>query len=305
MKTNYHKKCLKRVVQLAMVYSVLFFCTSCVNTISDTDSGEELQTSNLTFRVSPYSLSPMTRATTATLALKTICAALYMQDSSSNWVKKYDTSVTANPSGTTTISFPSVVHGTYKLVIIGHTLDNTANPNMTDITAITFPNNKIPEFQYNTTDVTVSPSTTNDGNVSLELGVAKLVIDVSNYEELKDYKLALQVDGTATAFNALTGFGKEVVSRTGELNLSQITSLKVIYNLLLMQQEETADASSINVTLQAKASDGSVVSTETLNKVHAQIGYVTTYQGNLFDSTVGDFNITYQNNYTGEYTESL
>ena len=84
MKINYHKKCLKRVVQLAMVYSVLFFCTSCVNTISETDSGEESQTSNLTFRVSPYSLSPMTRATTATLALKTICAALYMQDSSSN-----------------------------------------------------------------------------------------------------------------------------------------------------------------------------------------------------------------------------
>ncbi len=304
MKDYFYSQCAKRVVQLVMVYAVLIFCTACVNAISDNDSGEELQTSDLTFRVTPYSLSPMTRAT-ETSKLKTICAVLYKEVSSSNWVKKYETNVVAAKSGTTAIGFSSVVHGQYKLVIIGHTNDNNSNPSMIDVTQITFPEDKIPEFQYYVQDVTVSPTATAGGDVTLKLGVAKLQIAVSNVSELNDYKLAISIDGTATAFNALTGLGKVVTQRTGELDLSNRNLLKINYFLLLMNQEEDDTNSTIKVTLQAKDANSNVVSTETLNNVPAKVGYVTTYNGNLFDGSLGSFNVANQANYGGEYEKTL
>ena len=305
MKNFSHSQGVVRVVQLVMIYSVIIFCSSCVNAISDTDSVDELQTSDLTFQVMPYGIVPMTRANQAALQLKTICAVLYKEVSSSNWVKKYETIVAASESGATTISFSSVVHGAYKLVIIGHTGQSSANPSMTDVTAITFPDNKVPEFQYYTNSITVSPTATADSNVTLKLGVAKFQISVTNVSQLNDYTLVADLDGTATAFNALTGLGSAVVQRMSELDLTNRNQLKMTYFLILMNKKEEETNSTINLTLQAKDASANVVSTETFEHVPAEVGYVTIYEGNLFDGPSGNFNVSIQTNYDGEYIGTL
>ena len=72
-----------------------------------------------------------------------------------------------------------------------------------------------------------------------------------------------------------------------------------------MNQEEDDTNSTIKVTLQAKDANSNVVSTETLNNVPAKVGYVTTYNGNLFDGSLGSFNVAIQANYGGEYEKTL
>ena len=176
---------------------------------------------------------------------------------------------------------------------------------MTDVTAITFPDNKVPEFQYYTNSITVSPTATADSNVTLKLGVAKLQISVTNVSQLNDYTLVADLDGTATAFNALTGLGSAVVRRTSELDLTNKNQLKMTYFLILMNKKEEETNSTINMTLLAKDASANVVSTETLEHVPAEVGYVTTYEGNFFDGPSGNFNVSIQTNYDGEYTGTL
>ena len=288
----------------------LFTCTSCINSIADTDDFTEQQSGkgvkDLTFQIEEYSVKPMatTRATT-TKDFKYIEAALYTKDGNGEYTRDQLVEKSSTDPEFMKVEFKQVPYGNYTLVIIGHVADSHAV--MTNPKAISFANDFVPQMQYYTQELTVDANSSTTNSIQLKLGMAYFAVELLEAIPSNVTKLALTIDGTAKAFNAIEGIGSVVAQRITSTSPSEtgVPGKKLGVSLWLMNEKEEEGSSSVTIKLDATDADDRIVGTHTFSAIPLQRGYVTTYRGNFFNPALGAFELTKQTEfgegYQGEF----
>lgn len=288
----------------------LFTCTSCINSIADTDDFTEQQSGkgvkDLTFQIEEYSVKPMatTRATT-TKDFKYIEAALYTKDGNGEYTRVQLVEKSSTDPEFMKVEFKQVKYGNYTLVIIGHVADSHAI--MTNPKAISFANDFVPQMQYYTQELTVDANSSGSSSVALKLGIASFEVVLLEAIPTNVTTIALTIDGTAKAFNAITGTGAEAVQRITSTSPSAKgePNKKLSVSLWLMKEKEELGTSSVTIKMDAIDSADANVATHTFSGVPLQRGYITTYKGNFFNPALGGFELSKQtefgDGYQGEF----
>lgn len=287
----------------------LFTCTSCINSIADTDDFTEQQTGkgvkDLTFQIAEYSIKPMATRATATKSFNYIEAALYTKGDDGEYTLYQLVEKSSTDPSFMTVQFKQVKYGDYTLVIIGHVANSHAV--MTNPKAISFADDFVPQMQYYTQELTVDVNSSASRSISLQLGIASFEVEFLEAIPSNVTQLVLTIDGTAKAFNAITGTGAEAVQRITSTRPTEtgVPGKKPFVSLWLMREKEEEGTSGVTIKVDATDADDGIVATHTFSAIPLQRGYVTTYKGNFFDPALGSFELTKQTEfgegYQGEF----
>lgn len=278
-------------------------CSSCINTLQDEDeehSSVNVQCKNLTFKVKPYDQTPITKATTIS-DFKVIDAALYTYDNTNGYKIYQKITQNEGDEGFKTLNFSSVNYGNYTLVVCGQT--KTDHAVMDNPLAITYPDNQVPQMQYYMQNLTVSESSTPGGRITTALGIARFALTIKEVIPETVSTIRLTVEGTSTQFNAKEGLGvAPATQRVISLNVISkrgLSSVTLGCYLWLLNEEETAETSTVKITADALDESDQVVCTHIFDKVPLKRGYSTNYSGDFFDPAVGSIGLDRQTNYMG------
>lgn len=171
-------------------------------------------------------------------------------------------------------------YGSYNVVFLGYeSLRRVAK--VDDITAICFEDDFVPHFFSKKLSVTIDKPETEATPVVLKRAVAcfNLISSGKNPSNLKS--ISFTSHGGSHHFNALTGMGSQVESRTYTFdsikNVAADTLNLGVFTFL------TSLETTMNFTVTAKDDEGNEIRTREFNNAPMKINQITRYTGRFFD----------------------
>lgn len=171
-------------------------------------------------------------------------------------------------------------YGSYYIIFLGYeSKERTAK--VDDITGICFDGDFVPNFFYEKLHIIVDKAETEAKDVLLKRAVAcfKLLSSGKNPSNLDS--VSFTCHGGSHHFNALTGMGSKVESRTYTYYAADKASADTLdFNLMTFL---TSKEATMNFTVAAKDHEGNVLRTRDFNNVPMKINQRTQYKGRFFD----------------------
>lgn len=189
--------------------------------------------------------------------------------------------------GTFSASLP---YGSYNVVMLGY--QGSREAIIDDITAICYKDDYVPDFFYDKKTITVDKPETEAKDVVLKRAVAcfNLISSGKNPSNLKS--ISFTSHGGSHHFNALTGMGSKVESRTYSFDATKYAAADTLnfgFFTFLTSLETT-----MNFTVTAKDSEGNVLRTRDFNNnVPMKINQRTQYKGWFFAPETGASGYTF------------
>lgn len=280
--------------QMLLLAASLFISSSCVNSIND--EPEDLGEKKLIFKTSTYKQTPMARAeTTLADAFTKLDLAIYTigEDKKYTLYKEVTQESGAEDFGTLTVE--KVKYGTYALVIVGH--KSTSHAILTDPTSIKFgTNNSVTDTFYYSEEFQVDKNSEQSIEVILKRAVAQFKMIMTNEVPEEVATISLNIQGTATAFNAISGVGSETTERSATITINDDlkgqTNKSISAFIFPLAQSVTKEDSEVTITVKALDSGKAVLAEVTHEHIPLTIGYITEYTGPFFDWDTYSFTIT-------------
>lgn len=280
-----------------MLASVFAACSSDVVTEVETGFAE------LHFSVSPYEKIPMdadTRSVAAKDALKYLSIAFFKDG------QLVDEQITQTYGGETDTEFgtfaKTLPYGTYQLVVIGVGKNGSGAATINSPQNITFANGEVTETYSSYQTLTVTKDSEKSLAVSLTHTVARFKMITLDNSPSTISTLSFRVVGGGVALNATTGTAVESAEQTKTFNVASLAG-KVFSQINIYTFLTTTAETAATITVTAKDAENNILMERTFTDVPLQIGYSTTYRGNLF-SNDGTWSISVQNNDFQEMTET-
>ena len=182
--------------------------------------------------------------------------------------------------GTFSASLP---YGSYNVVMLGY--QGSREAIIDDITAICYKDDYVPDFFYDKQSITINEAETEAKAVVLKRAVAcfNLISSGKNPSNLKS--ISFTSNGGSHHFNALTGMGSKVESRTYTFDATKSAAADTLnYGFFTFLTSEEA---TMNFTVTAKDSEGNVLRTRDFENVPMKINQRTQYKGRFFDPDKG------------------
>ena len=180
-------------------------------------------------------------------------------------------------------------YGSYNVVFLGYE-SQRREAKVDDITAICFEDNFVPHFFSKKLPVPIDKPETEATPVVLKRAVAcfNLISSGKNPSNLKS--ISFTIHGGSHHFNALTGMGSQVESRTYTFdsikNVAADTLNLGVFTFL------TSLETTMNFTVTAKDHEGNVIRTRDFNNVPMKINQITRYTGQFFETDKGSSGYT-------------
>lgn len=171
-------------------------------------------------------------------------------------------------------------YGSYNVVFLGYE-SQRREAKVDDITAICFEDDFVPHFFYDKKPITIDKPETETSPVVLKRAVAcfKLLSSGKNPSNLDS--VSFTCHGGSHHFNALTGMGSKVESRTYTYYVADKASAETL-DLNLMNFL-TSEEATMNFTVTAKDNEGNIIRTRDFKEVPMKINQITRYTGQFFD----------------------
>lgn len=171
-------------------------------------------------------------------------------------------------------------YGSYNVVFLGYE-SQRREAKVDDITAICFEDDFVPHFFYDKKPITIDKPETETSPVVLKRAVAcfNLISSGKNPSNLKS--ISFTSSGGSHHFNALTGMGSKVESRTYSFDATKYAATDTLnfgFFTFLTSEEAT-----MNFTVTAKDDEGNEIRTREFNNVPMKINQITRYTGQFFD----------------------
>ena len=269
------------------VAMLAFILTSCTNeSVKPMDGMGTIRFNVLNYE--QVSLDEVTRASAAT-ALAHLEMAIY-DASSLEIVDSVKTAKGDEGYGSFSATLP---FGDYIVVFLG--FDGSKVSSLKQIKNIGFTDAYVPNFFYKTLSLTVSPSLTENQEITLSRAVSAFSIKSQGYIPNNLKNITIVANGGGYRFNAQTGLATSTSRRTSTFDVSNYAgteSVGITVYAFLPSEETT-----MNFTVTATDTNGEVLAEKEFPNVPMKINQRTIYTGSLFgDGTeTQGFNLTLEN----------
>ena len=276
---------MKKIFGFAAMLAIML--TSCSNESEEPMNGM----GTIRFDVLNYeqvSLDEVTRASTAT-ALAHLEMAIY-DASSLEIVDSVKTAKGDDGYGSLSVTLP---FGDYIIVFLG--FDGGKVSSLKQINNIGFSDAYVPNFFYKTLSITVSPTSTENQEITLSRAVSAFSIKSQGYIPNNLKNITIVANGGGYRFNAQTGLSTTTSQRTSIFDVSNYAGTEsvgiTVYAFL------PSDETTMNFTVIATDTNGEVLAEKEFPNVPMKINQRTIYTGSLFgDGTeTQGFNLTLEN----------
>ena len=242
-----------------------------------TDEPDDESLVNVTLTVSPYSQTSFGEKVRAAGSIGAVCkriSIVVFQDGEK--VKTIHQTSAGDDFGNVSLKLPS---GTYELVTIAHNSESTAS--IATDGRITFASNVVTDSFCDYSSLEVGTE-----SVSLSIEVKRVVamFRVITTDEMPAAatQLKFYYTGASSTFNPFTGFGCVNSRQTVKMDIREGQDTFEVYTF----PHETDDF--IDVTVTALNAADQVVGERKFEDVPITVGYITTYNGELFTSSSSD-----------------
>lgn len=289
---------------IALMGSML--AVSCSSTLAD-DLEQSSQTANVTFIVKQNDFQRSFTRAEASSVLKNLDLALYTVKDGV-YTKYADVSSVSSDNGFGTLSLSDVSYGTYTLLSVGNASTYGGHSVLSDIHQIRFQESKLPVTYYVCQQVTVDANTT---TIPLELvpACASFRLAMNGKIPSNTANVRLTVTNASTCLDATTGLAP--ASKISDFCADQVipesywglAGQTVRVNMFL-SAAAMLENSGISIKAEALDSEDNVIVSYDFEDVPMQVGCITTYTGNFFESYNPAFSFTVDNNWgshTGTY----
>lgn len=285
----------KIILSLALLASLLYSCDS-----EDIESqARDNESSNIIFVIKGVNVTIGKTRASLSDSFSLLDLAIYVKETNGAYTLYKEVQQQSSNPNFGVVRMENVKHGTYRLVVLGHSDAN--HPNMEDPTDIAFTN--YPMVYIDSEDISVDKNTTSK-DVSLDHATAKFRFELSGYIPDDVQKVQFEMQGVSNTLNAITGLAVRSGARTTAMNVTanhrQNQALNVSCFTFLKQDDLTSATSDISIVVKGLDANDNVLDSSSFSNIPAKIGSTTKFSGVFFDYGSFGFNFTVNTSW-GEY----